>query len=61
MRAGFPLYHMYICGPDDGVCMPEEQVQNDVLPFGGIESITEEEILENIRDYPYVMGKLKDC
>ncbi len=52
---------MYICGPDDGVCMPEEQVQNDVLPFGGIESITEEEILENIRDYPYVMGKLKDC
>ncbi len=33
----------------------------DVPPFGGLEFITEEEIEENIRNYPYVMGKLKDC
>ena len=33
----------------------------DVPPFGGLESITDEEIMKNIRDYPYVMGKLKDC
>lgn len=30
-------------------------------PFGGLESITDEEIEKNIRDYPYVMGRLKDC
>ena len=32
-----------------------------VPPFGGLEFITDEEIDKNIRDYPYVMGKLKDC
>lgn len=32
-----------------------------VPPFGGLESITDEEIDRNIEDYPYVMGKLKDC
>ncbi len=31
-----------------------------VPPFGGLESITDEEIDKNIEDYPYVMGKLKD-
>lgn len=51
----------YICGPDDGTGMPEKPDPKDVPPFGGLESITEEEILKNIRDYPYVMGKLKDC
>lgn len=35
--------------------------QPEVLPYGGLESITEEEIEKNIRDYPYVMNKLKDC
>lgn len=33
----------------------------DVPPFGGLEFITDEEIMKNINDYPYVMGKLKDC
>ena len=33
-----------------------------VVPsFGGLESITEEQIRKNIADYPYVMGKLKNC
>lgn len=32
-----------------------------VPPLGGLESITDEEIDKNIEDYPYVMGKLKDC
>lgn len=33
----------------------------NVPPFGGLEfDITEEDILKDIRDYPYVMGKLKD-
>ncbi len=32
-----------------------------VPPFGGLESITDEEIDKNIEDYPYVMGKLKNC
>lgn len=30
-------------------------------PYGGLENLTDEEIEKNIRDYPYVMGKLKDC
>ena len=30
--------------------------------FGGLEyDIPDEVIQKNIRDYPYVMGKLKDC
>ena len=32
-----------------------------IPPFGGLEFITDEEIDKNIRDYPYVVGKLKDC
>ncbi len=56
-----PLYDMYIWAPEDGTGMPEKPDPKDVPPFGGLESITEEEILKNIRDYPYVMGKLKDC
>ena len=27
----------------------------------GLEDLTDEQIEKNIRDYPYVMGKLKDC
>lgn len=30
-------------------------------PYGGLENLTDEQIEKNIRDYPYVMGKLKDC
>lgn len=30
-------------------------------PFGGLEDITDEEIDRNIRDYAYVLNKLKDC
>lgn len=33
----------------------------EVPTFGGLEYATEEDILKNIRDYPFVMGKLKDC
>lgn len=33
----------------------------EVSPYGGLEDLTDEEIEKNIRDYPYVMGKLKDC
>ncbi len=36
-------------------------VREEASPFGGLESITEEEIRESIRDYPYVMGMLKSC
>lgn len=33
-----------------------------VPPFGGLEfDIPEEVIKDDIKDYPYVMGKLKDC
>lgn len=32
-----------------------------VSPWGGLEDLTQEEIDENIRKYPYVLGKLKDC
>ena len=37
----------------------EEKRKNS--PYGGLEDLTEEEILENIKRYPYVMNKLKDC
>ena len=33
----------------------------EVSPYGGLEGLTDEQIEKNIRDYPYVMGKLKDC
>ena len=33
----------------------------EISPYGGLEDATEEEIRKNIKDYPYVMGKLKDC
>jgi addiction module RelB/DinJ family antitoxin len=33
----------------------------EVSPYGGLEDLTDEQIEKNIRDYPYVMGKLKDC
>ena len=29
--------------------------------FGGLLDLTDEQIEKNIRDFPYVMGKLKDC
>ena len=33
-----------------------------VPPFGGLEyDIPDEVIDKDIKDYPYVMGKLKDC
>ncbi|AGI85577.1 hypothetical protein MMALV_08390 [Candidatus Methanomethylophilus alvi Mx1201] len=33
-----------------------------IPPFGGLEyDIPDEVILKDIEDYPYVMGKLKDC
>lgn len=33
-----------------------------VPPLGGLEfDIPDEVIIKDIRDYPYVMGKLKDC
>lgn len=32
-----------------------------VPPFGGLDELTDEEIDQNIRDYPYVLGKLKKC
>lgn len=43
---------------NDSVKMPDPR---DVPPFGGLEHITDEEIMRNIRDYPVVMGLLKDC
>ena len=35
--------------------------QKEISPFGGLEDLTIEEIDKNIRDYPYVLSKLKDC
>lgn len=32
-----------------------------VSRFGGLDEITDEEIDQNIKDYPYVLGKLKKC
>ena len=32
----------------------------DPSPYGGLENLTDEQIEKNIRDYPYVMGKLKE-
>ncbi len=29
--------------------------------MGGLEDLTDEQIEKNIRDYPYVMGRLKEC
>ena len=39
----------------------KKSVSKDAPYFGGLEDVTEEEIIKNIRDYPFVMGKLKDC
>lgn len=33
----------------------------DDTPYGGLDEVTDEEIDRNIRDYPYVLGKLKKC
>jgi hypothetical protein len=33
----------------------------EVSTYGGLEDLTDEQIEKNIQDYPYVMGKLKDC
>ncbi len=45
--------------PASGASHP---VAPDDGPYlGGLEDVTEEEIIKNIRDYPFVMGKLKDC
>lgn len=38
-----------------------EEEQKEISPFGGLEDLTIEEIDKNIRDYPYVLSKLKDC
>lgn len=32
-----------------------------VPTYGGLEFLTDEQIEKNIKKYPYVMGKLKDC
>ena len=32
----------------------------EISPYGGLENLTDEQIEKNIRDYPYVMGKLKE-
>ena len=32
----------------------------DISPYGGLENLTDEQIEKNIRDYPCVMGKLKE-
>ena len=37
------------------------KTENDLLPYGGLEELTDEQIEKNIKDFPYVMGKLKDC
>ncbi len=39
----------------------KKSVPKETPYFGGLEDLTEEEIIKNIRDYPFVMGKLKDC
>ena len=36
-------------------------VPKEFSPYGGLEDLIDEQIEKNIRDYPYVMGKLKDC
>ena len=36
-------------------------VPKEISPYGGLEDLTDEQIEKNIWDYPYVMGKLKDC
>ena len=38
-----------------------KSITKEVSPYGGLESLTDEQIEKNIKDYPYVMGKLKDC
>ncbi len=39
----------------------KKSTPKEVPTFGGLEYATEEDILKNIRDYPFVMGKLKNC
>ena len=36
-------------------------VEPSKYPYGGLEVLTEEEILQTISEFPYVMSKLKDC
>lgn len=60
-------------GPDDIFIRPGRFIRNmfwkskkksvpkEISPYGGLEDLTDEEIEKNIKDYPYVMGKLKDC
>ena len=42
-------------------CEKEKNDQKEVPPFGGLEDLTVEEIDKNIKDYPYVLNKLKEC
>ena len=37
------------------------EVRKSTMPYGGLETLTDEEILENIRKFPYVMSRLRDC
>ena len=41
----------------------DKKTETKAIPsFGGLEyDIPDEVILKDIEDYPYVMGKLKDC
>ena len=50
---------MYVCIISRKGKKTEEQ--KEISPFGGLEDLTIEEIDKNIRDYPYVLSKLKDC
>lgn len=39
----------------------ESSAPKEISLYGGLEDLTDEQIEKNIRDYPYVMGKLKEC
>lgn len=38
----------------------QRAASKDVSPYGGLENLTDEQIEKNIRDYPYVMSRLKE-
>jgi hypothetical protein len=39
----------------------ESPAPKEISSYGGLEDLTDEQIEKNIRDYPYVMGRLKEC
>ncbi|WP_400235678.1 hypothetical protein [Methanomethylophilus alvi] len=48
--------------PDKTVKRKRKARKEKIPDFGGLEyDIPDEVILKDIADYPYVMGKLKDC